>query len=354
MLSLNAYGVLSAFQYLCQKNSISSTYRTLHLDTDKIRACSAFGIMEVDCQLGIDKSCYVDAISFISLIKSLPNQELEINVKDTVLSYKCGQARGQLGTKEEVEIPVISFPKDAKFEKMSPDFQDKMELGTLACGKSALMSIGLYGILLDNQNDLVASSTDDASMSYCKVNGNISSAPYQMYLSPDSILVLENIKHKDGVFFAADENSIFCKTANTKLVLKQIPPMKHDLNGMISKFLEYEHSVTLNKDVISSFIKRAVALSEEKGSTTVSLSVKDKTTRLSFEEKLASSEEYYLTEDAPAIEVDPIHIESGKLAKALSYSDKIVFDYAKKNVLVFRGEKDEFAFIVMSKTKKED
>lgn len=334
---------------LCDKNAISPSYRVLHLDKELVRGCSAFGIMEISTSLDINKSCYIEAESFLQVLKSMPEADLEFVVKDNALHWKCGAANARLAIKaEEITIPELIIP-DLKFTSLDTGFSKNLSLGSIACGTTALMSIGLYGITFDNSYNLEVYASDNATISGCIVNKQISVAPAQFYLSPAASRVLEVTSGIDQCEVAIDENkSVYCVAPSVKLLLKQSAPLKQDIKAMISRFDTEELTTPLNKDVIAAFIRRAEALADEKGKSIVSMSVENRTTKLIFEGNTASSQEYYLTEDAPDITVGPILIEGKRIAKALSHAKKLVFDYVNKKALVLRGDSN-FMFVVSGK-----
>jgi hypothetical protein len=116
-------------------------------------------------------------------------------------------------------------------------------------------------------------------------------------------------------------------------------------------FQSQEIKIDLNRDVITKFIRRAEALAEDRGQTSVAISVDNGSVRLTFAEGKSSSEEYYLAEGQTEVNVVPITVDSRRLSKALSQASVIVFDYAAKDVLALRGAED-FIFILSGKSDK--
>lgn len=344
---------LDCFGMLINPKALSINYRALQLSPTHARACSAFGALETEIDLGLDKEIYIDGSAFLQVIKSLPSAQLELSVSDQSLNWKCGAARGQLALlSDTIEIARPELPKRALLAEVGDNFGKALELAALACGSTALLSIGLYGILLDNESALVGFASDNSTMSSARLGDKIKNAPEKCYLSPDAARLVSMLASKNKTrIFIEGEASLYVVAAGTKLVVKQVPPLKFDIKSGISAFREQQLKIDLNRDVVSSFIRRAEALAEEKGKATVAISVEDGAVKLSFAEGKSSSEEYYLAEGGPKGSVGPITVDSRRLARALSNAASVIFDYVSKEVLVLRGAND-FVFVIAGKAVK--
>lgn len=329
---------------------MSSAYQVLHITPTSVRGCAAFGIMEVEVALDDIKDFYIDADTFLSILKNLPNAELELSLKDKVLHWLCGPARGQYACKDQVTMPELKWEKTPSTELPS-DFSKNLELGSLACGTTALLSVGLYGTVLENNSELCAYASDDTTISCCQLSEGIEDSVEKATFSPDACRLLGVITNRNKAALAIDATTLYCQTSDTKLILKQIPPLKQDINNALENFQKSDISISLNREVIKAFIARAEALTEEKGRAVVTISVEDRATQLRFVENTSITEQFYLVEDAPDIKVPPIAIEARRLSKALAHSKEIIFDYAEKRVLILRGD-NEFQFVIMGKRQQ--
>lgn len=346
MLATELYAKVAPFAMLCSKHALSPNYRALMLSNDKVRGCASFGAMEVDVNLGLEREIYVNAEAFLQVTRSLSNKDLELSVRENVLAWKCGAARGQLAIlSEKISIDETTFVVEPVFE-LPAGFSRSLDLGSIAAGTTALLSVGLYGVLLDNGSILKAYASDDTTISICKLSDPVDDTALAVTLSPDAAKLLATITRKPAMLsFSA--TAVFCKTGDTRLVLKQVPALKHDIKSIAAGFSKSEISLPLDREIITNFNRRADALAEE-GKAIVTIRVEDGMTKLAFVDGVSSTEEFYLVDAASDISVDPIHIEARRMSKALAQATNIVFDYAEQNVLVLRGE-NEFAFVISGK-----
>ena len=348
MQSTELRDILAPFNLIVNSKALSINYRALALSPTHVRGCSPFGVMEVEAATGLSREVYVDGNSFLQILRSLPIDAFEMTASDTGLSWKCGAAKGQLALlSEKVEIPAIEWP-NKPFSEVSANFSKALDLGGSACGTTALLSDGIYGIMIRNTDELSAFSSDNITIASAKLGDAIEDAPDTITISPISQRLLSLVTGNKAAIAFTDK-AVYCQTPTSKLVIQQTSQLKYDIKTTISNYLAQENKIELNRDVITSFIRRAEALSEEKNKAVVAISVDNGTVRLSFNEDKASSEEYYLAEGGPDIKVDPVLVDVRKIAKALSSSSAIVFDYADRNSLVLHGEND-FVFVVGGKS----
>jgi hypothetical protein len=341
---------LAPFSSLVNKHALSPTYRALRLTPTSVRGCSAFGVMEAEVATGLESEVHVDGDMFLQLLRSLPAADLDLTLGDSSLQWRCGAARGKFAVLgEKVDIPAPPWPAKVKTQEVDKEFGSALELGMLACGSPALLSVGLYGTSIIMGESLVAYSSDNTTIAKARLSGAPRrlpgvKVPEVVTLSPDSARLVVALGTRQ-LAWAVDEQSVYVETPDTRCVVKQVPPLKFDLREHMAPFLEGETRVPLDRDVIAAFVRRAEGMAEERGRAAVTLGVREGAVRLAFEEGKASSEEYYLAESAPKIEVEPISVEARRIAKALTHSSHIVFDHAARGALVLHGDR-EFVFVV--------
>jgi hypothetical protein len=356
MLAPDLSKKLAPFAAIVNPRALSINYRAIRISPKFINACAAFGALEVAIETGLDKEIFVDGDSFLQVLKSLPPSEFEMHISnEQTLSWKCGAARGQLALlNEKVEVVRPEWLEKTEFVPIGSNFGKSLDLASLSCGSTALLSVGLYGILLDNEGSLTGYSSDNNTMASARLGSKIESAPAACCLAPDGAKLVSMLANQEKSMIAIDgKNSVFVETPDTKLVVKQIPPLKFDIKKVVLGFQSQEIKIDLNRDVITKFIRRAEALAEDRGQTSVAISVDNGSVRLTFAEGKSSSEEYYLAEGQTEVNVVPITVDSRRLSKALSQASVIVFDYAAKDVLALRGAED-FIFILSGKSDKKD
>jgi hypothetical protein len=345
----NLAKVLAPFSYLYIKEANNPIYKALLLSPTGVRGCAPFGRMECRVPLAIDSPVHVLTKQFLQVVKSLPAAMLDIKVDGNALVWQCGQSDGELAIfPDDVALPEI--PEVVGEPIVLPsDFGKRLSVGGLACGDTNLIGNGLYGIVFTpTDNGLYCYACDNINISQCRLTDEPITQSESFYLGPDAANLLAKIGNDADLVF--DGQAVCCQTNEITCVLGQVPPLKQDVIGMAGRFLDTDISVPLNKQVISAFIKRCEALlveGESKSKATVDIGISNGRTTLSFSNsgKTNKSTEYYLTDDAPDVEVTPVSIETQRIAQALSYSDQIVFDYASHRTLVLRGPND-FMFVM--------
>lgn len=350
MQSSSLAAKLAPFSHLIDPTALAVAYKALLLTPTHVRGCAMFGVMEMEVATGVKSDILIDGATFLQLLRSLPAAEFEITNSKNALYWKCGSAKGQLAQlssdMSSVHDDPIEFPEDLAKAEVDAGFGKSLDLGALACGSSAMMSIGLYGVSVVNDDSaLRVYSSDNSMIASSRLGNAIPGAPRMTTMSPRAARLLSSLTTRDKVLVGIDEQTVYCQTADTKLVVKQIQPLKFAIADMVENFRGEDIKVPLRRDVVTSFIRRAEALTEEKRRTDVSVSVIDGAVRLSFSEGKSSSEEYYLAENNSSVSADPIMVDSRRLSRALGAAGHVVFDHITRGALVLRGAND-FVFVI--------
>ena len=220
--------LLRPFIAVLNKNSMTPIYRTLCIDKTSIRGCSGWAMVEVSASLGIVEPILIDAVAFIAVMSSLPNDDIVLNVSEGVLLWTCGTAKGKLALiKGDFEIPKITRRAKPDSLAIPKSLSLTLDLGSISCGASSLESAGLYGVVLDNRNNFVVRSSDDVTVASASEDFHISYCPKIMTISPDACKLLSMLC-KQGGTLEFDEATIYYRTLTMKVVINQKPPLKHD------------------------------------------------------------------------------------------------------------------------------
>jgi hypothetical protein len=351
MRATDLYALLSPFSLLVDKRALSAHYRCLLLTSTHVRGAADFGIMEVACELGIDRDVYVDGETFLALLRSHRRAaEIEFRVKDA-LHWRCGQREGKLAIIHDVEMPELEYHPHQLF-RLPPTFSHALSAGALGCGSTAVMSVGLYGVLFDhNDGGLFAYAADDQTISTASLCGPTGAPPGRYVLSPEAVTFLVDVTKCSPAHLGFDGVHVYCETPGTKVFLKQVATLSHDLPKYAAQFASQELSVKLNRDFIAAFIRDCVKMTEEH-SVRLAIGVEEGALKLTFTSATCAETAYCLTEGAPDITVTPIGFNPDELMRALPYASHIVFDYAAEHrALVLRGD-DEFAFVIYGWVKR--
>ena len=345
MKSSELVTALAPFALIANKHALSSAYRSIILSAKLVRGCSSDALIELDIDMPFDKppdaGVYVDAESFITIIKSLPDEEVKLSpLAGGVLAWECGAAKGRLATAVIKDSPKLSLDTSGAIPYEPTDaFYQALDLGAMACDNVALISTGLYGVVIDNRDDLAVIASDNRSASAAFCGSKIANAPDLMTFTPDALELLRCCITYDSNVCQLTFNDKECNVVSGPLraTIKQVPLFKHDLRAIVKHYSSSDVILPIPRDRIAAFIKRAAVITEAKRMATVTLGGSDGRLTLSFEEGLASSEEYYLVENVKIPDIPPLMIDSARLARALTYIDHVVLDHVDRLVLVLRN-----------------
>ncbi len=367
MLSSLLLAALVPYETLCNKHALSALYRTVELSPQGIRGCSNYGALETSIDLGILEPCYVDATTFIAVVKSLPpKQEVALRVEQGSLSWKCVAGEEKKGGKKAtsgasgklatlaLEHEVPSVPARRRSNKSwtpTEAFKKALELGSLSCDQKSLSTIGMDGVVLDNRDGFEVYSSDNVTISQALVWGeSLAQAPESITFSPESIKLLRVVIGDQKGLIEFDKNGLYYSNSVHRLLIKRTAPLEHDYAKVATNFSSEEVCVPIAPERIKAFVQRATAMSEAKRGTTVSIGAKNGRLVISFKEGTATSDEYYLIDEELEVpDLSPIALDASKLARAMQHIDTAVLDHMEDGVLKLRGEKPEFRYIISSK-----
>lgn len=354
MLSSDLAAYLSPFSMLINKNALSPLYRSLELSMDTIRGCAGYGMLEITGEFCLpEKTIFVEAASFIAVINSLPgDKEVEFNLEsDGVLTWECGAAKGKLALLVIKEMPRIEPLNETAKEggwKPTAEFVQALKLGMLSCGNESLASIGMYGIVIDTQEDICVYSSDNITVSCAFVSDAAVQAPPIMTFSPDAIRLLTTILAPDeeSAFIVFSEQGIYYEDGYIRASVKQLAPIKADITSILAAYSGGETTADLPVERIQAFIKRINALAESKKSTYITLQASSGKLSMSFSDGLAATEEYYLVDNLEVPDLPPIKLDALKLGRALAHTTSIILDHIDRKVLVLQGDDPVFQYII--------
>jgi hypothetical protein len=351
MLSQDFAALISPFKQIANRAALSATYRSLELSEKTIRGCSGFAMMEVHGDFGIPagKPFYVDALSFIAVVGSLPrDQEVKLALTDGVFEWSCGSAKGRLALASIDNMPKISHANSPEAWIPVAEFKAALQLGTISCGSESLASVGLYGVVIDNRDDLCIYSSDSATVSACWVMEGGLNAPALMVLSPEAALLLATLVPLGGdkAKLEFDETSIYYRDGTRRALIKQLAPLKHDIAALLSEYGSADTAVDLPVERVNSFIKRIGAIAESKKTNYVLVGASKGKLTMSFSDGIASSEEYYLVDELEVPDLPTIKLDAVKMGRALQHIQRIALDHIERGVLVLHGDDPMFQYIL--------
>ncbi len=363
MLSTDFIKLLAPFKQLSNKNALSITYRSLELADNAIRGAARQGMLEVFGEWGFPEGppIYVDATAFIAIIGSLPsNQEVEFNLEDGgVLSWSCAAAKGRLALLKIPEMPRIShasmFDDAPGYEpgwRPTGEFVEALRLGMLSCGNESLATIGAYGVVLDTSGDLAIYSSDNTTVSAAFMpEGDKLEGPPILTFSPEALNVLAAVIDPQDEFanLFLEEGGIFYEDSNRRCLIKQIAPLKVDINSIFEAYQASDIMIELPTERIQAFIKRVAAISDNK-TTSILLGASKGRLNLSFSDGLASSEEYHLVDELEVPDLPPIELDAVKLGRALAHCSHIMLDHIDRRVVILQGNDPLFQYIISGKS----
>lgn len=350
--------LLQPFRLIVSRNAINPAYRAIEINPNMIRACATYGIIEVTALIGVATSIYVDASAFLAVVFSSPGkQEFELSYDNSSLSWVCGNAKGQLAliAMEGDGMPSIEY-QTIPVQDPAPipvGFAKALDMGAISCDNAALSAIGMYGIVVDQRDGLVVNSTDNMSVSICRVPGAFPNAPEVSTLPPEGAKLLADIiKPSGGLLF--DERAWYYWDEQIACKVMLLKPLKSDIATVRAKFIGDEFvRATLPRASIETFIKRANALSEVKRHAVVGLSAGNGRMVLSFKEGSSTADEYFEVADWEGLpDMPELLLNADKTARALSHVTDVILDNLERGVIIFRGYEPDFTYLLSGKAAK--
>jgi DNA polymerase III sliding clamp (beta) subunit (PCNA family) len=358
MLASKLNAILSPFAQLANKHALSNVYRALHITPKLIQGCAPWGILEASAQIGVQEEFWIDAANFIAVCKSLPEEEVELEIKGGGLAWSCGLADGKLALLGDLTFPEIDWsPLKQKLWEPPSTFVEALQLGSLSCGPNSMASAGVYGVVIDNRNDDISVySSDNVTVASATGSEGNPLFPDMVTLSPDALAMFISVLKTRAVKPAKvdlAEKTIYSQAGAFKLMLRPAPALKHDLRALSAAYASRDVVADIPRERIGAFIKRASALAETRQHTYVILRVAEGALSLSFAEGAAASDEYYMVDgleigsDLPDIKLDAMRV-----ARVLAHAEKVVLDHIERGVLIFYGEDPSFSYMICGSQSK--
>lgn len=336
--------VLSIFSGVCKKNALTEEYRCLLLSPNSIRGAAPFGVVEASIELPITEPVFVDGEKFISLVKTLPDTELELIARKSSLQWKCGSTKGQFALKSAKKPKELELPSAKEFE--APEgFSEALTLAATSCDSPALVAMGLYGIVVEQ--------TDSGLIGYSSNNRTVSSAVLgpetdlgdPLTLSPDAVRLIALASREEGAVISTGEGLVGVQTENLKLLLRQVAPLKQNVRHTIERFAGEEKKVALQRGPISEFLRRVDILAEQRGQSRITLTIEKGQTLLTFQDGAFASDAGYENEGNEDME-EAAKIDAKDFSGIIGKVDSIIFDHVSDGAVVLASGDGKFRYII--------
>jgi hypothetical protein len=357
MQASEIYQQLRPFTLLAHEKLLSPSYKALHITPTSVRGHSPFGIMEVEVALGIDAEAYVDTARFLQVLSTAPAGDFRLLVEDNKLSWLCedpSEAKRYEMTGSfsliagDITIPPLPWDGRGTMVPVTEGFGRGLQLAALGCGSQAYISVGLYGVAIENEPDgLYAYASDNNAIASCRLGDRNDAFADKITLAPDALALLAEVSRGDTAVSLTGD-SIYCQTPTTKLMIRRKADLKSDLRAIAGALRGQQRSLPIDRESLAAFVRRVDALAEDKSKARMSMSVEEGATKLFYEDSISFSAEYYLVQSEEPFDINPIQLEPRRIFRALGAADRVVFDYVDRHALVFRGP-NEFLFGVHGK-----
>jgi hypothetical protein len=352
MKSTDLAKLLSPFKRLVDIRAIDPVYRTLELTADKIYGQSLYAQLDVSAEIGVDKPCFVDGNTFVSVVESMPaDTDMTFKVTQNALEWKCGNASGKLAQLQSVIINKNSIRRSKTAWKINGSFIGSLSRGSISCDKT-MAPANLYGVVVSNEHGVVASS-DGTTVAWSSFVRDHIDGPASVTLSQAATELLVSAISEEG---SADytDRGITYRDKSTNLLVAVNDPLAHDIISKANDYPPEGSFITeIPRGLITSFVRRAAAMAEIKQHTYVTLSADKGRVSLSFAEGAASTDEYYMMAESKKMKssMPPIKLDAMRMARALSYSDHMVLDYLTDNILVLASKDKSFRYVIAGRTE---
>jgi len=350
MLSNKLAARLTPFKHIVSRTAAAPMYRAIELSPDKVKGCSSFAVLEAYMEIGVDHPVYIDALSFLSIVSSLPpNEELKLSQKDGSVMWTCGPASGKLAIMEIKEVPGIPPEQIGTPVKANKLLGHMLDFGALSCDSAALGAAGVYGVTIYNdKKGVLVCSTDNTTVSSATSNRRIAGVPELVTLPPPGSELLGAIIDDDGTLEFGN-NGVIYQSEQLACYVRQVPALTLDtpIKDIVEEYSGSDIVARIPQDRIAAFVRRANALTENKRHARVLVAASDGCLNLSFQEGTSESEEFILSEELTGVpDIEPVPLSASKVARALSYIDSIVLDYVDRNVMILTGSNSGFRYLI--------
>lgn len=305
--------------------------------------------------VGLNEPCFVDSSTFLAVLRSLPpDYEVAFEVDGSVLKWDCGkgQSKGRIATKQVDDLKPLPSPTSNSAFSPPEGFGNMLALGGLSCDQPVLMTLGLYGVVIDSRHDeLLIYSTDNNSISVYRGGEPSSELEGMITLAPEVAEVIAAINEPDAVWQAVDDRR-WVINGSTYRCLFDSRDLKADQEPVLRPFLEAEDTIPLNKERVANFIRRVNAIAEVRNDLYVEFSVENGAVQLTFDGGTSSSSDYFLVEGSSIPDISPLSLKATSLARALAHVERIALDHVDRQVLSFIGKDDAFSYIICANAYK--
>lgn len=350
---------LEPFAQLAERAALSPHYKSIEVQADLVRACSAYGVLEAAIDIGIHakEPVYLDSLTLFNILKSLPkNEEVEFTVEGGALKWSCGDTDGKLAILQTMELPVLKTPAmHKKAWTPTKEFYRALDLGQISCGAVGMQSAGIYGVVIFNDGDLCVMSTDSGTMAFAQaLDTDVAGMAAQFTLSPPAVNMVLSVLNGDikDARISSDEKMMFCTVGHYSMMLRPVPALKHNLKDFFETYRKHTRIASIPQDRVSAFVKRVAVLTENKSNARVLMQAADGALMLSFNEGTSASDEYYAIKGLDLPEALPqVSLPAGPLARALTHIEECVLDYVERGVIIFRNKSGTFCYFVSGEVK---
>lgn len=331
---------LAPFRHITSRTALAPAYRAIELGPERVKACASFAVLEAHLNIGVSDTVFVDAITFLSIVQSLPPQsDFVLTTSDGSLQWECGPARGKLALMNTVDTPEIApSVRSRQRHRTTKALATALERGSVSCDNTALGAIGIYGVVMhSNQGVPLICSTDNTTVSSCTTDMPLAGLPETATFPPPGADLLAAVIDDTGTL-EFDQQGMVYRSATIDCMVRQVPKLKTDIRDVLTQFGDDNITSAIPQERIRAFLMRAKALTENKSHARVLLGAINGSITLSFAEGTATSDEYILADELDGCpDIVPVALPVDKVARALSYIDSIVLDYIERGVIIFQG-----------------
>ena len=337
---------LFIFSGVSKKNALTEEYRCLLLSPEGIRGAAPFGVVEVFFDMPVEDTVFVDGEKFISLMKTLPDEEVELVAKKTMLQWKCGSSKGQFALRAAKKPAPLKLPTTHSFD-IPEGFGEKLQLAATSCDSPALIALGLFGVVVENLEDdtLIGYSSNNRTVSSALLGAGGDLGGSTLTLSPEAVRILSLASRAEGAVLATGDGLVGVRSPKMQILLRQVAPLKQDLRSTITRFESSERKVSLQRAPISEFLRRVSILAEDRGQSRITIGIEDGSTTLAFKDGTASSDFVYESEDAGDLK-EEVRLDSRDFASIIGKVDALVFDHVGDGAAVLESADGKFRYIM--------
>ena len=263
-------------------NFIAENGKIVVQATDLDNSCS----IEANANISENGSTVLPGSLLHSIVKTLENKPVTVEVKDAKAHITCGQASFTTNTLNTDEFPAFpGIQSDAQIEIPITEFQTMLKKAIPSVAKNEAKGV-FTGVQFEVKDSKIRATATDSYRVSITENKCESTSEFSVVIPPKFLVKLSTLNSsEENVTLAYNQNQVIVKTGEVTFICRKLSGAYPNVDQLINP--NNETVVVLDRSILTTAIKRVSVLQDE--NTPVSLEVKQdgNTLRVSVSNNMA-------------------------------------------------------------------